>query len=107
MKPQRAPNIPIGHYCYTWEELPDAPDFHGKINLCPHWQVKNINGVDLPWCALLDAGSLPGSFKNWRSWEDPDVAIEKLKDHFKDEYEEKTALFLLWDQVKECGENYG
>lgn len=96
-------NIPHGDYCYTWEETPSAANnFLGKINKCPYWQVKNINGVDLPWCAYLEAGSLPNSLEQWRGWEDYAAAIQTLQDYFGDKYEEKTRLFLLWDMVKEC-----
>ena len=97
--------IPKGPYCYTWKELPSKENnFRGQVNLCPYFQVKNIDGVEFPWCDYLELGGLPGD-GGFVGWSDYKKAIEVLSKHFggEDKMDEALPLFLLFDQCKECG----
>ena len=99
--------IPKGDYCYTWKEVPsESNNYRGTVNRCPYYDVKNVNGVHVPWCNYLELGGFPGNGK-WAGWEDSDKADEVLIEHFgsKEKMEEKLPLFLLFDSCKECGEN--
>ena len=43
--------IPKGDYCYTWKEVPsESNNYRGTVNRCPYYDVKNVNGVQFPWC---------------------------------------------------------
>ena len=98
--------IPKGDYCYTWIEVPSVENnFVGKTKVCPYAEVKDINGVHVPWCNYLELGGFPGNGK-WAGWEDHNKADEVLIEHFgsKEKMEEKLPLFLLFDSCKECGE---
>jgi hypothetical protein len=47
--------IPKGDYCYTWKEVPsESNNYRGKVNYCPYYDVKNVNGVEFPWCNYLE-----------------------------------------------------
>ena len=99
--------IPHGDYCYTWIEVPSVSNnFVGKTKTCPYADVKDINGVHVPWCNYLELGGYPGNGK-WAGWEDDIKSDEVLTEHFgsKEKMEEKLPLFLLFDSCKECGEN--
>lgn len=94
--------IPEGIYCYTWESVPAKEnEFRGKVNVCPYYGSKLIAGVKVPWCFYMERGGIDNNWKE-QEWE----AISK---HYPDEYSMDSELseFLLWDQVKSCGENEG
>lgn len=95
--------IPPGHYCYV-------PDIEKNINRdrgdhgyyikpCPYWGHIEDEGVDICHCSFLDKGCVPNGTK--------DKDFNKLKKKYgsSDAVWEKYPLDLLWDQVKECGEN--
>jgi hypothetical protein len=99
--------IPKGDYCYTWKEVPsESNNYRGTVNLCSYYDVKNVNGVEFPWCNYLELGGTPGD-GNWAGWEDSDKADDILNKHFgsTEETEKHLPLFLLFDGCKECGEN--
>lgn len=99
--------IPKGDYCYTWTETPSHKNnFRGKVKHCPYYEVKNIEGVELPWCSYLELGGTPGN-GDWTGWEDYEKAEKILIKHFGSESEmnDKLSLFLLFDSCKECGIN--
>jgi len=99
--------IPKGDYCYTWIEVPSVENnFVGKTKTCPYAEVKDINGVQVPWCNYLELGGYPLSGK-WAGWEDFDQATEILNKHFGSEQEadKHLRLSLLFDGCKECGVN--
>ena len=99
--------IPKGNYCYTWKETPsESNKYRGTVNMCPYYDVKNVNGVNFPWCNYLELGGTPGDGE-WTGWEDDNKAEEILTEHFgsKEKMEEKLPLLLLFDSCKECGEN--
>lgn len=99
--------IPKGIYCYTWKEYPNEQNnWSGKVNYCPYYDVKDINGVEIPWCNYLELGGTPGSGK-WKGWDDYGTAEKVLIEHFggKEQMDEKLPLFSLFDQCKECGIN--
>jgi hypothetical protein len=83
--------IPKGHYCYTY--------FEGNIKICPFYEVIRDEGINIPYCTFIDEGGLDMniSTKNY----------EKLRKKYgsSKELNEKYPLDLLWDMVKECGEN--
>jgi hypothetical protein len=92
--------IPNGLYCYNWKELPSTENnFKGKINRCPYFEDKNINGVCVPWCDYLECGGI----SNNHSQED----YKKIRKFYKTKkaMNDDLPLFLLWDLCKECGEN--
>ncbi len=99
--------IPKGDYCYTWIEVPSVENnFVGKTKVCPYAEVKDINGVEFPWCNYLELGGTPGD-GNWAGWKDSDKADDILNKHFgsAEETEKHLPLFFLFDGCKECGEN--
>lgn len=99
--------IPHSEYCYTWTEVPSKENnYTGKIKQCPYYQIKNIDGVEIPWCDYLELGGTPGD-GTWDGWNDYEKALEKLSKHFgsKEEVDNKLCLFLLFDSCKECGIN--
>ena len=95
--------IPPGPYCYTYlpdNEQPKDLPYPTKLELCPYYRRREINGTFVPWCDYLNLGGIDN---NWSKddW-------EKVRAHFRNEGEldKKLPLFLLWDSCKECGENY-
>jgi hypothetical protein len=97
--------IPPGDYCYTWSELPSVENnYRGKINKCPYYEVKKVDGVIFPWCNFLGLGGYPGDGQ-WTGWENFEEAEVKLNEHFEGKADEKLPLSLLFDSCKECGEN--
>ena len=100
--------IPFGPYCYTWKTLPSEKNgWCGTANVCPYWKPKTIEGIEVPWCDYLELGGTPGC-GDWQGWKDYKKADKILAKHFGGEKkrDEKLCLFLLFDQCKECGENY-
>ena len=90
--------IPKGDYCYKIKKV--NGDGYLDIDKCPYFISKFYNGVEQPYCSLLEKGSLA----NGTSKEE----FEKLIEHFgsEDAVFEGLPLFLLWDMVKECNENH-
>jgi hypothetical protein len=83
----RVARIPSGPYCYNGK---------GK---CPFWVLRPINGVEVVYCRFLQQGDI---------FNLSDEDFDTLKDYHNvtdDELRELYPLSLLWDQVKECGEN--
>ena len=131
MKRSEHPEIPAGDYCYVGGEhyYDEQGRYRWRTYTCPHMTTKVVNGVALPWCSLLKAGSVPGAagsltdddreklIKAWGlSTYGADHAEELVKDGIYETVEEAKAvrtfetpsefdLFLLWDSCKECGEN--
>jgi hypothetical protein len=93
--------IPRGHYCYTVKEIVRDEKFGYRMiqNVCPYFGYKDFGGVDQPFCSFLEKGSLSNSTN--------DEDFKKLAIHFGSEEAvfNGLPLSLLWDQVKECGEN--
>lgn len=94
--------IPEGPYCY----LPDIEKNKNKdkndtayyIKPCPYYSSIEDEGVKLPYCKFLEQGGTENGMSN----ED----FKKLeKKYGPDKIWDKYPLGLLWDQVKECGEN--
>lgn len=94
--------IPRGPYCY----VPDIDKNNSKAKddtyytkPCPYFTGIDINGAWVPWCSFLQEGGVHNNIT--------DENFQKLEDHFgdSDEVYDKLPLDLLWDQVKECGEN--
>ena len=85
--------IPKGHYCYSYDK-------DGKFKCCPFWTQKKINDVNVTWCEFLNKGDVPNGTS--------EADFEKLKFVYGPKNEDvwkALPLDLLWDQVKECGEN--
>jgi len=93
--------IPKGHYCYEADPFgdPDLNDGEMPIKSCPFSTYKTINGVNVPWCSFLDQGGVDNNIS--------DRDYKKLVDYYgsEDKMDKKLPLYLLWDSVKECGEN--
>lgn len=96
--------IPQGHYCYVADVEKNANkeknDSSYYIKTCPYWGYIKDAGVDICQCSFINERSIP----NGTSDED----YEKLKSKYGND-EKVWREFeggLIWDQVKECGENY-
>jgi len=91
--------IPAGAYCY--HRSPTEINQYGipKAIPCPYYSSKEINDVSVPWCSFLDSGGQSNNHS--------DEDVKKLIEHFgsEEKMNKKLPLFLLWDQVKECGIN--
>ena len=83
--------IPTGPYCYTYVD--------GKFQYCPFFTNIEDEGVSLPFCNYLEMGGID----NEASEESFDILEKKYGS--ADAVFEKYPLMLLWDSVKECGEN--
>jgi hypothetical protein len=83
--------IPKGSYCYTYVD--------NKYVYCPFHKTIDDNGVKLPFCTFLNKGGIDNSTT------DEDFKILEKKYGSEDEVWKKYPLDLLWDSVKECGEN--
>ncbi len=96
--------IPEGPYCYVPDEEKNKnkseDDFTYYIKPCPYFKHITDEGVTICHCSFLDEGSVPD--------ETSEEDFEKLeKKYGSDEAVwKKYPLTLLWDQVKECGENF-
>lgn len=97
--------IPEGMYCYAPDidknENKDENDDAYYTKACPYWGYTKDEGVDICSCSFLKEGCIP----NGTSKKD----FKKLKKKYgsSNKVFEKYPLDILWDQVKECGENYG
>lgn len=93
--------IPVGSYCYsggTW----DSERGIYVTKPCPYWQATNYGTVK---CSFLNEESLTPE-----AGSRGDTSREKAYRHFGGVEATWTSIdefSLLWDQVKECGENYG
>lgn len=95
--------IPKGPYCYVPDVEKNAnkdkndPVYYTKT--CPYWSYIKDEGVDICQCSFLNEGCVPNgtSKKDYKKLKEKYGSIEKVW--------EKYPLDLLWDQVKECGEN--
>ncbi len=95
--------IPKGPYCYVPDveknanKEEDDPYYYTKN--CPYWTYIKDEGVDICHCSFLNKGGVPNGT--------PSADFKKLKDKYGGAKEvwNKYPLDLLWDQVKECGEN--
>jgi hypothetical protein len=97
--------IPNGDYCYSWIETPsDKNKFIGKTKVCPYYKIKNVEGVEFPWCNYLELGGMPANGK-WKGWENYEDANTKLDKHFDSNMDQKLSLSLLFDAIKYCGIN--
>lgn len=75
---KRVELIPEGHYCYTINSV-DNKTGRLNIDVCPYWDKNEDHPEqDNGYCHFLEEG-------DW----------------------EMEGLGLLWDQCKECGENFG
>lgn len=90
--------IPKGSYCYS---LSNELNEHGfpKTIICPFFEYKEVVGVQVPFCNFLNLG---GPQNGWTEEES-----EKIDQFYgsREKTDEMLPLFLLWDQVKECGMN--
>ena len=95
--------IPEGVYCYVADieknENKDEDDHTYYIKRCPYWSYIEDEGVDICHCSFLEKGCVPNgtSDEDYEKLEKKYGSLEKVL--------EKYPLDLLWDQVKECGEN--
>lgn len=85
----RVAQIPSGPYCY---------DAQGT---CPFWGRKHLtDGVSVVYCSYLRQGDVSDL---------TDQAFDRLKEFHRTSSDEDIwglyPLDLLWDRVKECGEN--
>ena len=83
--------IPQGPYCYTY--------INDKYVHCPYAESINDEGVVLPFCTFLKQGGT----SNYTTDEEFEILVKKYGSD--DEVWKKYPLDLLWDSVKECGEN--
>jgi hypothetical protein len=84
--------IPKGHYCYHGSRSPSDPHYKP----CVYWEMKQDGeGEPYGYCNFLELGDLDFTRK-----------IATLKKGEPITYQEITGAGLLWDQVKECDENY-
>ena len=95
----------------SWDEVCDVlpnsehhKDFldleNEVIDLYAHQFQKKINDVNVTWCEFLNKGDVPNGTS--------EADFEKLKFVYGPKNEDvwkALPLDLLWDQVKECGEN--
>jgi len=94
--------IPIGHYCYKFDNLYEGevmPGHYPTVN-CPYGGYKDLHGVSMPYCSFLEEYGDDNNLSN--------EGYKKLIAHFKTDEAmwEVLKLDLLWDSCKECGENY-
>lgn len=95
--------IPKGPYCYVPDVEKNAnkdendPVYYTKP--CPYFSYEEDEGVTVVVCKFLGEGGLLNGTKK--------KEFKKLKKKYgsKEAVWEKYPLDLLWDQVKECGEN--
>lgn len=81
--------IPKGWYCYDI--------IKGKRVLCPYWSIrKDKPEQENGYCSFLGKGDWEeNKEKNWRDSKGKLTSADEMG----------INLSLLWDQVKECGEN--
>lgn len=86
--------IPYGPYCYTYKDDRYIP--------CPYYKIRDINSIPVPWCEYLELGGMIGDHHA------PENQYKKLLEYYgtEEKMDKELPLFLLFDQCKECGENY-
>ena len=92
--------IPNGPYCYgSLIKADDKYPFCRTYESCPYNTFKEFNEVSVLWCDFLEKGGLPDDLTD-EDW-------QKLVEHFgsDDKVFDALPLTLLFDSVKECGEN--
>lgn len=94
-------NIPKGDYCYSYDE-------HKKEQvLCPYWSLREDKPEQLNgYCSFLKKGDweLSPEFNKRikiKRAKNPDLVGKTASEVFGDDWPSS----MLWDQVKECGEN--
>ena len=90
--------IPKGDYCYIFLKGQKNKFGVPKTKNCPFYKSKDINGVLVPWCEYLELGGVDDhSEEDWK----------RLVEFFgsEDATFDGLPLTLLFDMVKECGEN--
>ena len=97
--------IPEGMYCYVPDneknDNKDENDEKYYIKRCPYFSYKEDNGVNVVYCSFLEeGGTIEGTSRR-------DYRKLKKKYGSSKKVQEKYPLYLLWDLVKECGENMG
>lgn len=95
--------IPKGDYCYKFDGRKGIDEETGLrmgVKLCPYYSSRIFNGVEVDWCDFLNCGDIGNDLE--------EGDYQKLIEYFgsEEKLHEYLPLFLLWDQVKECGENY-
>lgn len=94
--------IPPGHYCYVPDmeknANKDKDDHRLYIKTCPYWSIRKdkpeqANG----YCSFMEKG-------DWEINEDATV-IDMKTGEVTEVSDLPFGVGLLWDQVKECGEN--
>ena len=96
--------IPYGYYCYTFrkEIRNDNGELIGfDINRCPYWKVKKLKNSEIEYyhCKYLNENDM-GNLS--------DEEYHKILNYFgndENKVNDFFKLWLLWDQVKECGIN--
>ena len=93
--------IPKGPYCYTPKQTPCKENgwVYG-VNMCPHFNTIEDDGVVVVRCEYLKENGLTNDMT------DEEFKILVKKYGSEDEVFDAHPLFLLWDSVKECGENW-
>ena len=105
-KPKDKSVIPHGAYCYNVNGKKGIDEETGLptigVDVCPYWEIRQIIGIDVCWCAYLDKGSM--FFDDHITEEE----YHKLSDHFGGWIQTQDALplLLLFDQCKCCDENW-
>lgn len=94
--------IPEGVYCYVPDleknANKDKDDLTFYIKHCPYISTIEDEGVILPYCKFLELGGINNSTS--------EEGFDKLEAKYgEDGIWEKYPLDLLWDSVKQCGEN--
>jgi len=96
--------IPKGDYCYVFDGRKGIDEKTGLpwmgTKRCPYYTHKEFDGVLVDWCDFMECGDVG-------NYDRTDEDIQKLIKYFgsEEKMEEALPLFLLWDGVKECGEN--
>lgn len=96
--------IPKGDYCYSiigWEDVEGYTWKKPIYKCCPYFTTKKFGEGEAWWCSFLELGDVGNG--------DGEENYQALLKHFggsEEEMDKTLPLFLLWDQVKECGENH-
>lgn len=90
--------IPKGDYCYIWLNERHESGLP-KSQHCPYMCGKEYNGVIVSYCNYLELGDIGGITEEEHA---------KVLEYFgsEEKMDQELPLFLLFDDCKECGENY-